>query len=142
MRCVGMFASILFIAACAHQPDADAIRVAIMEAANAAQAQRSADILERISDDFTGNHGEFDRTQLARLLRFQLLGQKVIGVSVATIDVDLSGDRATARFDATFTDASGRWIADRRAELQFVTGWHREHGTWRCYNATWSGDPH
>ena len=140
MRWLALCASVLIMAACAGQPDADAIRAAIHEMAGAAKAQSSGDVLARISDDFTGNDGEVDRSQLANLLRVQLLGRRAIGVSVGTINVDVSADRATARFDATVTDTSGRWIADRRAVLHFVTGWRREGGTWRCYNAKWSGD--
>lgn len=142
MRWLGLFVCIVIAAACARQPDADAIRAAIAEMASAAQAQRSSDLLARISDDFTGNDGEVDRVQLANLLRAQLLAHRTIGVSVGTIDIELSGDRATARFDATLTDASGRWLADRSEVLQLVTGWRREQGTWRCYNAKWSGDTH
>ena len=142
MRWLCMFATVLAVAACARQPDADAIRAAIHEMAGAAKAQSSADVLARISEDFTGSDGEVDRSQLADLLRVQLLGRRTIGVSLGTIDVEVSADRATAIFDATVTDASGRWIADRREVLHFVTGWHLESGTWRCYNAKWSGATH
>lgn len=126
--------------ACAQPPDAEAIRAAITEMVRASEAQRSSDMLARISDDFTGNDGEVDRAQLANLLRVQLLAHRSIGVSLGTIDIELSGDRATARFDATLTDASGRWLVDRRAVLRLVTGWRRERGAWRCYNATWSSN--
>lgn len=142
MRWFGLFACIVIGAACARQPDADAIRTAITEMAGAAQAQRSADLLAWISEDFTGNDGEVDRAQLVNLLRAQLLGHRAIGVSLDAINVELSGDRATARFDATLSDASGRWLPDRSEVLRFVTGWRRERGTWRCYNAHWSGATH
>ncbi len=142
MRWFALFACIAVVVACARQPDADAIRAAITEMADAAQARDSADLLARISDDFTANDGEVDRAQLANLLRAQLLGRGAISVSLGTIEVELSGDRATARFDATVKDPSGRWLDDHSKALQFVTGWRREHGTWRCYNANWSGAAH
>lgn len=129
MRWPGLLICIVMAAACARQPDADAIRAAIAEMASAAQAQRSSDLLARLSDDFTGNDGEVDRAQLANLLRAQWLAHRAIGVSLGTIDIELSGDRATARFGATLTDASGCWLVDRSEVLQLVTGWRREHGT-------------
>ena len=127
---------IAMLAACVRQPDTEAIRAAIASMADAAEAREGADVLEHISADFTGNDGEFDRQQLTRLLRAQLLASSV-GVRLGQVDVELSGERATARFDATLTDGSGRWIAERSAEVHFVTGWRREDGAWRCYNASW-----
>lgn len=142
MRWFTLLAGIIIAAACARQPDADVIRMAVTQMAAAVQARHSADLLERISQDFTGNAGEVDRAQLANLLRAQLLGRSAISVRLGSIDVELSGDRATARFDATVDDASGRWLVDRGKVMQFVTGWRREQGTWRCYNASWSGPVH
>lgn len=139
MRGFTLIACIMIMAGCARQPDAEAIRTAITQMAAAVQARHSADLIERISEDFTGNSGEVDRVQLANLLRAQLLVRGALSVNLGTIDVELSGDRATARFGATVTDASGRWLVDRSKTLQFVTGWRREQGTWRCYNADWSG---
>ncbi|MEP7042018.1 MAG: nuclear transport factor 2 family protein [Dokdonella sp.] len=128
----------LFAAACAHTPDADAIRHAIQSIADAAQAQQRASVLAHVADDFIGNDGELDRAGLEQLLRARLLAGRSIGVTIGTVEVELDGDRATARFEATVTDGSGRWLPDRRAVLQFVTGWRRQDREWRCYNAKWS----
>jgi hypothetical protein len=62
----------------------------------------------------------------------------VVGVDVGPIEVEVHGERATARFHATLSDGSGRWIPDRRAVLEVETGWRREGGDWTCYNASWS----
>lgn len=127
----------LLCVACARQPDAEAIRERIGQMAGAAEAKRAGDLLDGISDDFIGN-GELDRAQLANLVRAQLLAGNAIGVDLGTIEVDVHGERATARFQATLTDGSGRWIPDRRATLDVETGWRREGGDWTCYNASWS----
>ena len=124
------------LAACTRPPDEDAIRATIAAIAEAAEARDGADVLEHVSADFTGNGGEFDRRRLADLLRMQLIAGS-IGVHLGQVEVELSGGRATARFDATLTDGSGCWIAERSAEYRFVTGWRREDGAWRCYNASW-----
>ncbi len=128
----------LLVAACAKVPAADAIRAAIMSMAAAAEKGKGADLIEHVSEDFVGNDGEVDRAGLANLLRAHLLTASSISVRIGRIDVDLDGERATARFDADVTDGSGRWIADRRAVLHLTTGWRRERGTWRCYNARWN----
>ncbi|GAA0703930.1 hypothetical protein [Dokdonella soli] len=141
MRWWTTLACSIFVAACARQSDADAVRAAIMEISRATEAHQSADVLARVSDDFAGNTGEVDRAQLANLLRMQLLANRSIGVRLGGIDVDMSGERATARFDVTLTDASGRWFAERSTTLHFVTGWRRERGAWRCYNASWEQKP-
>ena len=127
---------IVLMTACARQPDEDAIRAAINAMAEAVETHEGADLLAHVSTDFTGNNGELDRQQLANLLRAQLLANSV-GVRLGAVDVQMSGERATARFDATLTDGSGRWIAERSADLHFVTGWRREDGAWQCYNASW-----
>ncbi|MEO6690169.1 MAG: hypothetical protein ABIN56_13735 [Dokdonella sp.] len=126
----------LLCLSCSHQPDAEAIRAAITEASAAVEAHRSADLLERISEDFIGNN-ELDRAQLDRFLRMQMIGATSIGVSVNGVQVTVQGDRATASFEAHVTDSSGRWIPDRASTLKFETAWRRESGKWRCYNAKW-----
>jgi hypothetical protein len=127
----------LLLVACARPPDAEAIRARIAQMAGAAEAQRVGDVMEGISGDFIGN-GELDRVQLANLVRAQLLGGNAVGVDLGAIEVDVHGERATARFTATLTDGSGRWIPDRRAMLDIETGWRREGDQWTCYNASWS----
>lgn len=124
-------------AGCSRAPDTEAIRHAITAMGVAAEARRSNDLLEHIADDFVGNAGEFDRAGLEQLLRAHLLVGRSIGVSIGPVDVEVNGDRATARFDVTLTDGSGRWLPDRRATLQMVTGWRRDEGEWLCYNARW-----
>ncbi len=126
------------VAACARQPDVEVIRHAIVDAGAAAAAQRSSDVLAHVSDDFIGNDGELVRTQLASMLRVQMLTKRGIDVRLGHIDVQLDADRATAHFDATLTDASGHWLEDRSSTLHFDTGWRRERSGWRCYNAHWS----
>ena len=129
----------LAIAACARTPDDQAIRGAIAETAAAIEARRGSDVLDIVSADFIGNDG-IDRDGLRDLLRARLLAANAVGVHVGSVDVDVRGDRAIARFDAVITDTSGRWIPDRMETLHFETGWRREGRDWHCYNANWSSD--
>lgn len=128
------------LAACARVPDAEAIRATIHAMAEAAEAKRSGDVLAHVAEDFTGNDGEFDRTGLERLLRARLLAGQSVGASIGRVDVELDGNRATARFEMTLTDGSGRWLPDRRATFDVTTGWRREGSGWSCYNARWTQD--
>jgi len=136
-RCAMLALLLCAGAGCHRVPDEQAIRDAIATAASAAGAQRSGDVLAIVSDDFTGNNGEFDRARVAQLLRARLLARSVT-VGTGAVEVDLDGDRAAATFDATFSDSSGRWLIEHGRTLHFVTGWRREGGTWRCYNARWT----
>ena len=135
-----ILAGLVLLAGCARPPDEAAIRSAIAAMAQATEARQGSGVLEHVSADFTGNDGEFDRAQLENFLRLRLLAARGVTVSLGRIDVEPSGDRAMAKFEAHLGDASGRWIPDRSATVQFVTGWRRERGTWRCYNAKWSSD--
>lgn len=139
MRSILVWLAVLGIAACARTPDDEAIRAAIAKGAEAAEAHRAGDLVDLVSSDFIGNDG-LGRADLANLLRGRMLVANALGVHVGSVDVDVQGDRATARFDALVTDTSGRWIPDRAATLHFETGWRREGREWRCYNAQWSSD--
>lgn len=138
MRKIMAFLLVCSLASCARVPDAEAVRSAIQSMAAAAQAKRSAEVLEQLSADFVGNDGEFDRAGLERMMRARLLAGQSIGVSIGAVDVQVDGDRAIARFDVTLTDGSGRWLPDRRSVLDVTTGWRREGRGWHCYNAKWS----
>lgn len=127
------------ICACSRPADEDAIRGAIEAMATAAQSRSSGAVMVHVAADFTGNDGELDRAGLERLLKARLLAGNSIGVSIGALDVELSGDRATARFDAIVTDSSGHWIADHRVVLAMVTGWRRDGRRWVCYNARYTG---
>ena len=129
----------LVVAACARTPDDQAIRACVEKGVDAAQSHDAAALIDVLADDFIGND-EIDKAGLKSQLRGQFVVAKAVGVRVGPIDVEIDGDRATARFDAFVTDTSGRWIPDRAATLHFETGWRREGKRWLCNNAKWSGD--
>ena len=79
-------------------PDEVQIRSSIETMRSAAEARQTAGVIGEIADDFTGNNGEIDRDGLSRLLKFQFLRNESIGVAIGAIDVEVDGDRATAKF--------------------------------------------
>ena len=54
---------------CHRVPDEQAVRQALDAAEHAAETVDAGAFGDRLSDDFTGNHGELDRRQLVNLLR-------------------------------------------------------------------------
>jgi len=129
----------LCVAACARTPDDRAIRESIEKGVAAAQAHDAAALIDALADDFIGND-ELDKPALKSQLRGQFVVARAIGVRIGPIDVEVSGNRAAARFDAFVTDTSGRWIPDRAATLHFETGWRRDGKRWLCNHAKWSSE--
>ncbi len=130
---------VLLLAACARTPDEQAIRTAIEQAAQGAEAQDLSALEALLADDFIGND-ELDRTQLRRQLRAQFVVAKAVSVRIGPIAIEVQGARATASFEAFLTDSSGRWIPERATTLHFETGWRRDGRQWHCINARWSSN--
>ena len=126
------------LAGCTRAPDEVRIRTSIETMRSAAEERRPAAVVGEMAEDFTGNNGEIDREGLSRLLKFEFLRNETIGVAIGPIDVEGDGDRATAKFDVTFSDASQRWLPGGSETYAFVSGWRREGSRWVCYNATWT----
>jgi len=138
MRFVLALAMVVVAAGCARPPDETQIRSSIETMRGAAEARQPAGVIGEIAEDFTGNNGEIDREGLSRLLKFQLLRNASIGVAVGAIEVAVDGDRATAKFDVTFSDASRRWFPGGSETYAIVSGWRRQGSHWICYNASWT----
>ena len=126
------------LAGCSHPPDETRIRDAITAMQAAAEAREASGVLDHIGKDFTGQKGQVDRSELARILKLEFLRKEGFDVSLGTIAIEIEGDRATATFDMTVGDASRRWLPSGRETFAVVSGWRREGSEWVCYNATWT----
>ena len=133
---IGLATLLAVVDGCERPSDEVRIRGEIEAMKNAAEARRPGELLDGIADDFTGNRGEFDRAGLARLIKLEFLRNESIGVAIGPIEVELEGDRAVARFDVTFSDASRRWLPGGRETFAMVSGWRRAGSRWVCYNAS------
>lgn len=122
---------------CRHAPDEQRIRDALVAMQTAVEARDPRDFMAYVSADFTGAEGSVDRGGLHNLLRAQVLRNETIGVTLGPIDVEMQGDRATVRVTATLTGGSGGWLPEHGAIYAITSGWRREGGDWRCYNAAW-----
>ncbi|MGH8040425.1 MAG: nuclear transport factor 2 family protein [Rudaea sp.] len=128
------------LVSCRHAPDEERIRTAIVAMQAAVQERNPHDFMAYVSADFTGEDGRVDRDGLHNLLRAQVLRNEKIGVTLGPIDIEMQGDRATVRVTATLTGGSGGWLPEHGAIYAITSGWRREGGDWRCYNAAWSND--
>jgi ketosteroid isomerase-like protein len=138
MRWLLALAAILAFTACHRVPDERRIRDAMAAMQQAVQERNPRDFMRHVSADFTGNDGRLDHDALHNLLRAEVLRNESIGATLGPIDVELQGDRATVHVTATLTGGSGGWLPDRGAVYAITSGWRREGGQWRCYNATWT----
>lgn len=137
MKWMCLTLAMLAIAGCHRTPDEQRIRDTVVAMQAALEARDPRSFISHVSADFTGNDGQVDRNGLHNLLRAQVLRNDAIGVTLGPIDVELQGDRATVRVTATFTGGSGGLLPERGSIYSITSGWKREGGEWRCYNAAW-----
>ena len=137
MKWMCLTLAMLAIAGCHRTPDEQRIRDTVVAMQAALEARDPRSFISHVSAYFTGNDGQVDRNGLHNLLRAQVLRNESIGVTLGPIDVELQGDRATVRVSATFTGGSGGLLPERGSIYSISSGWKREGGEWRCYNAAW-----
>jgi ketosteroid isomerase-like protein len=137
MKYVLPIIAFLMLAACRHTPDEQRVRDAVAAMQKAAEARDPRGFMAHVATDFTGNDGQVDRDGLHNLLRAEVLRNESVGVTLGPIDVELQGERATVHVAATFTGGSGGLLPERGSIYAITSGWKREGGEWRCYNAAW-----
>ncbi len=125
-------ATLMFVACSEAGPEAR-IRASIEAMEAAIEARRPADFVDYVSEDFTGDHGQFDRRSLRGFLAGQLLGANTMQVVLGPPDITLHGERATVKLSALVS--GGRYLGDRNETLTIVSGWRLEDGEWLCYTA-------
>lgn len=129
---------LVVLAACSRPPDEQRLRetVAAMEAA--VEAGSAAGFMRHVSEDFSGNHGDYDRPRLQATLRAIMLRYRNISVLLGPLAVTLHGeDRATVGVDVLVSGGSGGLLPESGRRLRIESGWRLEDGHWRCISATW-----
>lgn len=134
---LSIIAALTMLNACSRPSDEQQIRAAIEEMQLAMEAGTPKDFMQTIAEDFTGDDGQLDRSALHNLLRAQVLGNARIGVTLASIDVELQDDRATVKVTATLSGGNGHWIPERGAIYRIESGWRKQGGDWLCISAQW-----
>ncbi len=143
----GVMCALSLFTACHRTPDEQQIRQAIESAASAARGNDAKGVLAVVSDDFTGNDGDFDKRELGQMLALRALRQDRTGVLIGPISFEhkslprtrSGGDRIVATFRLTLTGGkAGELLPDQVKVYDMTTAWRREGGEWRCYDASWS----
>jgi ketosteroid isomerase-like protein len=134
---IGVLCALIALAGCSRKPDEQRIREAIAAMQKAAEGHELRAFMAHVSDDFTGNKGNYDRAALANLMRMEVLRNDQVGVTLGPISVDLDGERAIVRVTVTLTGGSGGLLPEHGAIYSITSGWKRQGSDWLCYNAQW-----
>ena len=126
----------LVLSGCRHTPDAQQVREAIAEVAQAAEAGAASEVSAPLSDDFDGNAGELDRRELTNMVRLLALRGEHIGVTMGPVTIEHRGERMMATFAVTLT-SGGKLLPDQLGLYQVESAWRKDDGKWRCYTASW-----
>ena len=138
MSRVLMIAFVLCACACARTSDEQRIRNAITAMQQAMEARNPRAFMAHVTDDFIGNEAGFDREALANLLRAEVFRNDDVGVTLGPIDIEMQGDRATAKLIATFTGGSPGGLLPERGSIYTITsGWKRAGSEWVCFSGRW-----
>ena len=131
-----LWATLAALSACSSQPPEAALRAQLLEMQEAAGQQRIGDFMQGVADDFTGNEG-MDRAALHNLLRLQVLGKTSVGINTGPVQVQVTGETATVKFDVLLVGSSKRLLPDSARSYSVTSGWRMEDDQWRVYYAQW-----
>jgi hypothetical protein len=120
---------------CRHAPPEQALRDAIAAMEASAEKGDADALFSHIATDFGGNEG-MDRDAFRRYVLVMGLRRETVGVQLGPLDVQLFGDRASARFTAALSGGPG-WLPDRAQVYEVTTGWRLEDDEWMLISATW-----
>ncbi len=132
-----LLAGLLLVSSCSRTSAEQRLRERLDAMRVAVQQRQVSTVVDMVAADFAGNDG-LDRDGLRRLLQVQALAHAQIGASVGPVEVELQGDRATARFSVLLTGGSGRLLPDRAQAYAVVSGWREQDGEWQLYYAQWA----
>ena len=126
------------VAGCSRTTDEQRIRMTISAMQQAMESHNPRAFMTHVSDDFIGNEAGFDREALANLLRAEVFRNDDVGVTLGPIEIEMQGDRATARLIATFTGGNGGGLLPERGSIYTITsGWKRRGSDWICFSGRW-----
>jgi len=128
---------LVLLGSCRRTPDEERIRQNIAAMRQAMEDRTPRVFMAHVDDDFVGNDANIDKAALANILRVEVLRNDQVGVTLGPIDVEMQGDRATARLTATFTGGSGGLLPERGSVYTITSGWKRKGSEWICFSARW-----
>ena len=130
---------LMLLAGCSRSPDEDALRQTIAGMQSALEERSLSGVMSGVADDFGGSEG-LDAERMKRLVQMQIIGNRQLGATIGPIDIELQGERATARFSVLLTGGRGGWLPDRGRAYRVESGWRIESGEWRVFYADWDDE--
>jgi hypothetical protein len=131
-------AGIVLLSACSRPSPEQELRQAVAMLQASIEERDSGDLRQVLAEDFVGEDG-LDREGAVRLAQLTFVRNREIGVHPGPLDIRISGDHATVRFDAALTGGSGSPLPETAQLYVVETGWRLEDGDWRLTSATWQG---
>jgi len=121
---------------CSRSDPEKELRAAISDIASAIEAQRVADALKHVSEDFTRESGAFGKADARRVLAAAMLRNEKIHLTTSVTDLRIDGERAFVKLRVIAAGGSGL-LPERGQTWEFDSVWRREDGQWKVYNAEW-----
>ncbi|MDJ0656267.1 MAG: nuclear transport factor 2 family protein [Xanthomonadales bacterium] len=131
-------ALLLALAGCGSGDDPEArLRQTVDLMETAAEAGDIGEFLEYVADDFSGQGGQLDRRNLARMLRAQMLRHTRITATITSSDIQMFTNRATMDMTLLLTGGPRAWMPESGELMTVSTGWRLSGGDWELISASW-----
>jgi hypothetical protein len=121
---------------CDSTPPEEKLRATIAQMQADGEAHKVSAVMDSVAADFGGPEG-MDRKLLQRFLTFTSMRNAQLGVTIGPMDVEVMGERATAKFTLYATGGAGGLLPDRAQVYDVTTGWRLEGGEWKLISANW-----
>lgn len=100
------------------------------------EAHEVSAVMGSVAEDFAGPNG-MDHKQLRAFLAVVSLRNRQLGVTIGPMEIELIGERATAKFTLYATGGAGGLLPDRAQVYEVTTGWKMVDGEWMLISADW-----
>jgi hypothetical protein len=133
----GLLAALcVVLGGCDSTPPEEKLRATIAKMQADGEAHEVGAVMDSVAEDFGGPNG-MDQKQLRAFLAVVSLRNKELGVTLGPMDVEVMGERATAKFTLYATGGAGGLLPDRAQVYDVTTGWRMEGGEWKLISAQW-----
>lgn len=133
----GLFAlAFALLGGCDRTSPQERLKATIAQMQASGEAHEVSKVMDHVAEDFVGPGG-MDRKQLHGFLTVASLRNTQLGVTIGPVDVELVGERATAKFTLGATGGSGGLLPDRAQVYEMTTGWKLVDGEWMLISADW-----
>ncbi|MGL4575910.1 MAG: hypothetical protein ACRCV9_14090 [Burkholderiaceae bacterium] len=127
---------LLVAAACSRESPEAALKGAVDQMQQAAQARDAAGMLKHLADDFVRDSGGMDKSEARRILLATFLRNEKITIATTVREIKIEGNIAKAKINVIATGGAGL-IPERADGWEFTTAWRKDGSSWKLYNAEW-----